>query len=187
MIAAVTSTKSARWDHRALRPKSRVVGINISSRARTGASAASRARMRWENQRREPDLAADRVKYLQPEPLLQDPMYLQGTAVQGQSVPAYAYAFNNPIDVVDEDGLKGKKKTKEDPVQKCLAEATRLYNKCKSDPDWSRQYEATPASCDGWFAMWKKRCRAGYGPLKPRQACFNGPSPSPTGDPDDAP
>lgn len=104
MNAAATSSKSAQWDRRALRAKSRVVGLNISGSARTGPSAASRARMRWENQRREPDLAADRVKYLQPEPLLSDANYLQVMAKQGRGVPAYAYASNNPLRYIDRDG-----------------------------------------------------------------------------------
>lgn len=45
------------------------------------------------------------ARYLQPEPLLQNPRYVQYMAYQGHSVPAYSYALNNPIRWVDLNGL----------------------------------------------------------------------------------
>ncbi|MCC7134210.1 MAG: hypothetical protein IT352_16245 [Gemmatimonadales bacterium] len=45
------------------------------------------------------------------EPMLQRPAYVASIAKCGASVPAYAYAFNNPLHYTDETGLfalKGK-------------------------------------------------------------------------------
>ncbi|MFP2928433.1 RHS repeat-associated core domain-containing protein [Pyxidicoccus sp. 3LG] len=44
-------------------------------------------------------------RYLQPEPLLQSPRYSGGMAAGGYSVPAYAYALNNPQRYSDPNGL----------------------------------------------------------------------------------
>lgn len=44
-------------------------------------------------------------RYLSPEPLLQSPGYVKKMAKRGMSVPAYAYAANNPIRHVDATGL----------------------------------------------------------------------------------
>src|SRR5262249_6230660 len=44
-------------------------------------------------------------RYLGPEPLLNDTEYAADMATDGQSVTAYAYAFNNPLHYVDTDGL----------------------------------------------------------------------------------
>jgi RHS repeat-associated protein len=44
-------------------------------------------------------------RYLQPEPVLQEPAYQSGTAKTGRSLPSYAYALNNPISTTDPDGL----------------------------------------------------------------------------------
>ena len=46
-------------------------------------------------------------RYLSPEPLLQEQMYVKGMAQQGMAVPTYAYAFNNPLSYVDPTGLAG--------------------------------------------------------------------------------
>lgn len=43
-------------------------------------------------------------RYLQPEPLLQAPEYSARLARLGRSVPAYAYAHNNPIFFTDSTG-----------------------------------------------------------------------------------
>ncbi|MBI3182441.1 MAG: RHS repeat-associated core domain-containing protein, partial [Myxococcales bacterium] len=43
-------------------------------------------------------------RYLQPEPLQQDPEYLRFAAAMGHSVPVYAYALDNPLFFTDETG-----------------------------------------------------------------------------------
>ena len=45
------------------------------------------------------------ARYLQPEPLLQRPNYVQAMARQGYSSNPYAYALNNPIQSTDPSGL----------------------------------------------------------------------------------
>jgi RHS repeat-associated protein len=44
-------------------------------------------------------------RYLEPEPLLQDPLYITWMTQRAQSVPAYAYANSNPLINVDPSGL----------------------------------------------------------------------------------
>jgi hypothetical protein len=46
-------------------------------------------------------------KYLSPEPLLQSPDWVASQLRSGRQVAVYAYAFNNPIGVVDPTGLDG--------------------------------------------------------------------------------
>ena len=55
--------------------------------------------------RRSRKTAAGSRQYLQPEPALQFSSYAKGQAQQGRSVPAYAYANNNPITNSDPTGL----------------------------------------------------------------------------------
>jgi RHS repeat-associated protein len=43
-------------------------------------------------------------RYLQPEPLLMTPSSAARYARGGRTLPAYAYALNNPVSVVDPDG-----------------------------------------------------------------------------------
>ena len=45
------------------------------------------------------------ARYLQPEPMLQDPLFSVSMALQGNSPPVYSYALNNPIRYVDRNGL----------------------------------------------------------------------------------
>lgn len=44
-------------------------------------------------------------RYLQPEPLLQEPNWVRGESQQGFSAPTYAYARNNPLKNTDPTGL----------------------------------------------------------------------------------
>lgn len=45
-------------------------------------------------------------RYLSPEPLLQDPVWLRSQATDGIASPTYAYAGNNPARNVDPNGLQ---------------------------------------------------------------------------------
>jgi hypothetical protein len=49
---------------------------------------------------------ASRGSYLSPEPLLQNPNWVESELQSGHQVPAYAYARNNPVRYVDPDGLQ---------------------------------------------------------------------------------
>ena len=44
------------------------------------------------------------ARYLSPEPMLQQPAYVQMRAGQGVATPTYAYASNNPLARIDPDG-----------------------------------------------------------------------------------
>ena len=44
-------------------------------------------------------------RYLQPEPLLQEPDFIARSARLGEAVPSYAYSGNNPVRFIDADGL----------------------------------------------------------------------------------
>ncbi len=43
-------------------------------------------------------------RYLSPEPMLQSPVAVKAMAMRGMSMPAYAYANNNPIKNTDPTG-----------------------------------------------------------------------------------
>ncbi len=44
-------------------------------------------------------------RYLQPEPMMQSPDYVQGMALAGHSVPVYVYALSNSLSFTDSTGL----------------------------------------------------------------------------------
>lgn len=44
-------------------------------------------------------------RYLQPEPMLQDPKWVAARPKEGMSTPAYSYANNNPLHFTDPTGL----------------------------------------------------------------------------------
>lgn len=58
--------------------------------------------------------------YLQPEPLLQDPISVAATAHDGRSMPSYSYAFNNPVYFVDPNGLEGVPPSLNSITAKCV-------------------------------------------------------------------
>jgi hypothetical protein len=49
-------------------------------------------------------------RYLSPEPLLQVPQYALWMAKQGLSTPTYAYAGNDPLGLIDPDGLHRRRR-----------------------------------------------------------------------------
>ena len=65
-------------------------------------------------------------RYLQPEPLLQDPNFSFAAAKKGRSAPAYAYALNNPLYFVDRDGL--------DPDNNAMDKAQRQMDRDYTPP-----------------------------------------------------
>lgn len=46
-------------------------------------------------------------RYLQPEPMLQNPGLVLGDSVSGRGTFVYSYAYNNPLHYVDPTGLQG--------------------------------------------------------------------------------
>lgn len=66
-------------------------------------------------------------RYLQPEPYLQNPWFVQGRAAAGMSTPVYAYAQNNPVTGFDENGLADRK---ECPVKKGTIVISELGTSC---------------------------------------------------------
>lgn len=67
-------------------------------------------------------------RYLQPEPLQQDPEYLRFAAAMGHSVPVYAYALDNPLFFTDETGNA----IDQTCWLKCMEETDPLSDTCKA-------------------------------------------------------
>jgi hypothetical protein len=73
---------------------------------RTEGKPSSSGRSTWRSCSPSAEIAADHINYLQPEPLLQSPYYALISAMEGYSAPTYAYARNNPVHWVDDNGLQ---------------------------------------------------------------------------------
>ncbi len=108
--------------------KTRLRGIHLGRRTRLWHRALSSHRPHWafaavgrrnaSGPRSYYDPSIGR--YLQPEPLLSEPGFVVNEAMGGYSAAAYAYARNNPVNVVDADGLtpKGARKYLDDHLGK---------------------------------------------------------------------
>ena len=79
-------------------------------------------------------------RYLEPEPELQDPKNIVKTAKTGSSMPAYAYAQNNPLSKGDFNGLDVFKIVDPSPATPLgghhwsVAFTTECSNTCEADP-----------------------------------------------------
>ena len=102
MLAQTTNSSSGATTPRL---KNRVRGsTNLERKSRWGFRGEAAESHRQNSQRRR-EIAVGSRKYLSPEPMLQDPNYVRVMAMQGKSVPTYAYALNNPIKYIDPTGL----------------------------------------------------------------------------------
>jgi hypothetical protein len=76
-------------------PNSRVTLLRSSGGSHTAVQRSSAA----------PVIHAYNARYLSPEPLLEDPLYILGEHLSGFTTPTYGYARNNPLAYLDPDGL----------------------------------------------------------------------------------
>jgi RHS repeat-associated protein len=80
-------------------------------------------------------------RYLQPEPLLAlSPTLIKFTAQEGRSLPAYAYAANNPVALEDDDGFatcQAKKGDRCNPLVRQLEQPLRqhLVERCAKEKE----------------------------------------------------
>ncbi|MDP2272661.1 MAG: hypothetical protein Q8K32_18140 [Archangium sp.] len=102
MLAIATNSTSI---HAHARPKTRVGVFDQRRAPRVRARAAASRETRWGNSAEVRRSAAGLSQYLSPEPLLQNPNWVMGEALDGHSVPVYAYAGNNPVRNTDPTGL----------------------------------------------------------------------------------
>ena len=145
--------------------KTRVRGSTHLSEIRGGASAERSIESHRRNSRRRGEVAVGSRKYLSPEPLLQSPEWVKSRAMEGRSVPTYAYASNNPINRTDPDGRhdtngcqnggscetcaqKAGSITSETlrncVIKQCLSQSTKL----RCDPESKQKAECGPVSDD---------------------------------------
>ena len=78
-------------------------------------------------------------RYLQPEPLLQDPEYVKSMALGGHSVPAYAYANNNPLNFVDPDGERVRVSSDRNDYWHKMMDAHALLAGCSAISNWFKK------------------------------------------------
>ena len=102
MLALSTSSTST---HAHARPKTRVGVFEHLRAPRVRARAAASRETLWGNCSEVRRSTSGLSQYLSPEPMLQEPGWLRSEARDGFSTPTYAYARNNPISTIDDNGL----------------------------------------------------------------------------------
>jgi hypothetical protein len=149
-------------------PQTRVRGINLFRRARIGGTASGRRGPHWETSVWGRQIVLGSRKYLQPEPLMQEPTYVKAMALQGHSVPAYSYALNNPLHYTDESGLAPCMTTYDcclqrnpDNPEMCGGEPKprKTFPEIRQ-PDPDDSCGPNPGDCDGAYEICLGACKA---------------------------
>jgi hypothetical protein len=119
-------------------PKTRARGLGLVRRARVGDRGSLRRGPHWRKQHRYGETASEQLK--QPEPLLQNPEYVVAMAKAGHSLPAYAYALNNPLYFTDVDGRNPKRfKENFDKMNKTLVPGGDKYFHCMANCESAKE------------------------------------------------